>query len=255
MSNEKGHVKTSFKDGLSTITFFHPSHNSLPGYLLAELASTILSEGGKDEVRLILLKSAGDRTFCAGASFDELISIEDFNTGKKFFMGFANVINAIRTCGKIVIGRIQGKAVGGGVGLCSAVDYAIATKYASVRLSELAVGIGPFVVGPAVERKVGTAAFTHMSLNPSEWQTAAWAKQSHLFAEAFDSAEQMDDYIEDFTRRLLSYNPEALAAIKAVSWQGTEHWGELLEERAEISGRLILSEYAKGAINKFKQKA
>jgi methylglutaconyl-CoA hydratase len=255
MSNEKGHVKTSFKDGLSTITFFHPSHNSLPGYLLAELASTILSEGGKDEVRLILLKSAGDRTFCAGASFDELISIEDFNTGKKFFMGFANVINAIRTCGKIVIGRIQGKAVGGGVGLCSAVDYAIATKYASVRLSELAVGIGPFVVGPAVERKVGTAAFTHMSLNPSEWQTAAWAKQSHLFAEAFDSAEQMDDYIEDFTQRLLSYNPEALTAIKAVSWQGTEHWGELLEERAEISGRLILSEYAKGAINKFKQKA
>ena len=245
MSNEKGHVKTDFKNGLSTITFFHPSHNSLPGYLLAELAETILSEGARDDVKLILLKSAGDRTFCAGASFDEL----------KFFMGFANVINAIRTCGKIVIGRIQGKAVGGGVGLCSAVDYAIATKYSSVRLSELAVGIGPFVVGPAVERKVGTSAFTHMSLNPSEWQTAAWAKQSHLFAEAFDSAEQMDAYIEDFTERLLSYNPEALAAIKAVSWQGTEHWNDLLEERAEISGRLILSEYAKGAINKFKQKA
>ena len=252
MTTTLGSVVTDIRNGLGIITFFHPAHNSLPGHLLGELARAIESMGHDPAVKLILLKSRGDRTFCAGASFDELIAIEDFPKGKRFFMGFANVINAIRTCGKIVVGRIQGKAVGGGVGLCSAVDFGIANKYASVRLSELAVGIGPFVVGPAVERKIGTSAFTHMTLNPDEWQTAAWAKDRNLFAEVFDTTEQMDAYLESFTERLLGYNPEALSAIKTISWKGTEHWGTLLEERAEISGNLILSDYAKKAIGKFK---
>jgi methylglutaconyl-CoA hydratase len=254
MNALQGSVEYNVESGLATIVFFHPSHNSLPGYLLKQLADTVTQLGSREDVRIILLKSQGERTFCAGASFDELISIEDFSTGKTFFMGFANVINAIRTCGKIVVGRVQGKAVGGGVGLCSAVDYCIATKYASVRLSELAVGIGPFVVGPAVERKVGTSTFTHMTLNPSEWQTAEWAKQHNLFAEAFDSTEQMDTYIDDFVTKLLSYSPEALSAIKSITWDGTDHWDELLEERAEISGNLILSDYAKKAISRFKAK-
>lgn len=255
MTDQQGHVKHTIERGLATITFYHPSHNSLPGYLLAELANTVTQLGQNENVRIILIKSAGDRTFCAGASFDELISIEDFATGKEFFMGFARVINALRTCGKITIGRIQGKAVGGGVGLCSAVDYAMGTKYSSVRLSELAVGIGPFVVGPAVERKIGQASFAQMTLNPSEWQTASWAKDRGMLAEAFDSTEQLDEYIEVFTQKLLSYNPEALKAIKQVIWSGTEDWDQLLEERAEISGQLILSEYAKNAIGKFKNKA
>lgn len=255
MSSQNGSVNCEKVKGLATITFYHPSHNSLPGNLLAELAATITECGEDSDVQVILLKSAGERTFCAGASFDELISLEDFPTGKEFFMGFARVINALRKCGKITIGRIQGKAVGGGVGLSAAVDYAIATKYASVRLSELAVGIGPFVVGPAVERKVGLSAFSNMTLNPDEWQTAAWAKQNNLFAEAFDSTEQMDEYIEHFIGKLLSYNPQALSAIKEVIWNGCEDWDTLLEKRAEVSGHLILSPYAKNAINKFKSKA
>ena len=253
--NENGYVKTTKDDGLATIEFYHPVHNALPGDLLRELTNSIRAQSDQKDVRAILLKSYGDRTFCAGASFDELMSIEDYDTGKQFFMGFANVINAIRKCDKIVIGRIQGKAVGGGVGLCAAVDYAMATKYASVRLSELAVGIGPFVVGPAVERKIGTAAFTHMSLNPSEWKTAAWAKDNNLFAEVFDTTEQLDEYIKHFVQNIISYNPDAVSNIKKVSWQGTSHWDQLLEQRAEISGELILSDYAKSAIAKFKSKA
>ncbi len=255
MNQDQGFVQHQVENGLATITFYHPSHNSLPGNLLKELASLITKLGSDSAVKVILIKSAGERTFCAGASFDELISIEDFDIGKAFFMGFANVINALRTCGKITIARIQGKAVGGGVGLSAAVDYAIATKYASMRLSELAVGIGPFVVGPAVERKVGLSAFAKLTLSPDEWQTAAWAKQNNLYAEAFDSTEQMDEYISHFTDKLLSYNPDALSAIKSVSWEGCDHWDALLEQRAEVSGRLILSPYAKAAISKFKQKA
>ena len=250
MSNQ-GNVISTYKDQITTIEFFHPAQNSLPGHLLKELVSKIEQAGRDSNTILIILKSTGDRTFCAGASFTELSAITDYETGHDFFMGFANVINTIRKCPKIVIGRVHGKAVGGGVGLAAACDYCMATKYASVRLSELAVGIGPFVIGPAVERKIGLSAFSQMSLNPTEWQTAEWAKQKGLFTEAFESTEQLDAYIEHFTQKLVQMNPEALAQLKKVFWEGTDHWDELLSERAGMSGRLILSDFAKNAIRAF----
>lgn len=251
---EQGAVDCLIEDGLATVTFFHPSHNSLPGKILAKLANTITELGTNDAVKLILLKSAGDRTFCAGASFDELIAISNLEEGKKFFMGFANVINAMRKCPKLIIGRVQGKAVGGGVGVASATDFCVATKFASVKLSELAVGIGPFVVGPAVERKVGLSAMSQMAIDASTWQTADWAKEKGLFTELFDSAEEMDAYLEEYLKKLLSYNPEAMSDLKKVIWQGTEHWDNLLAERAGISGKLVLSEFTKNFIKQFQTK-
>ena len=247
----QGHVLSTYTNHITTITFYHPAQNSLPGYLLAELADKISVAGADPDTILIVLKSEGEKTFCAGASFTELASIEDFPTGKKFFMGFAGVINAIRKCPKIVIGRVHGKAVGGGVGLAAACDYCMASKYASVRLSELAVGIGPFVIGPAVERKVGLSAFSQMALNATEWQTADWAKQKGLFTESFESVQQLDAYIEHFTADLIKKSPEALMMLKKVLWEGTDHWDELLEKRAEMSGQLILSDFAKNAISSF----
>lgn len=253
---EEAYVKSEILgNGIQEIEFFHPSHNSLPSDVLAKLANTINDAGKNEEVKVIILKSGGDRTFCAGASFNELVSIEDFDTGKKFFMGFANVINACRKCPKLIIGRVQGKAVGGGVGVASAVDYCFATKYASVKLSELAVGIGPFVVGPAVERKVGLSAYSQMAINAKEFYTANWALQMGLYAEVFDSAEEMDQAISKLANELASSNPEATAGLKQVFWQGTEHWGELLENRAEMSGRMVLSEYTKNTLAKFAEKA
>ncbi len=250
----EGHIHVENKNKITSIEFFHPAHNSLPGYLLHELKEEILRAGNDDETLLIVLKAAGDRTFCAGASFTELVAIENETQGYHFFMGFANVINAIRTCGKIVIGRVHGKAVGGGVGLASACDYCMATKYASIRLSELAVGIGPFVIGPAVERKVGLSAFSNMALSPDEWQTAAWAKQKGLFTEAFESTEQLDEYLAHFAEKLASMNPEALRLLKKVFWEGTEKWDSLLSERAKMSGELILSDFAKNSISSFLNK-
>ena len=224
----QGHVLSTYTNHITTITFYHPAQNSLPGYLLAELADKISVAGADPDTILIVLKSEGEKTFCAGASFTELASIEDFPTGKKFFMGFAGVINAIRKCPKIVIGRVHGKAVGGGVGLAAACDYCMASKYASVRLSELAVGIGPFVIGPAVERKVGFSAFSQMALNATEWQTADWAKQKGLFTESFESVQQLDAYIDHFTADLIKKSPEALMMLKKVFWECTDHWDELL---------------------------
>ncbi|MBK8885050.1 MAG: enoyl-CoA hydratase/isomerase family protein [Saprospiraceae bacterium] len=241
----QGHVLSTYTNHITTITFYHPAQNSLPGYLLAELADKISVAGADPDTILIVLKSEGEKTFCAGASFTELASIEDFPTG------FAGVINAIRKCPKIVIGRVHGKAVGGGVGLAAACDYCMASKYASVRLSELAVGIGPFVIGPAVERKVGLSAFSQMALNATEWQTADWAKQKGLFTESFESVQQLDAYIEHFTADLIKKSPEALMMLKKVFWEGTDHWDELLEKRAEMSGQLILSDFAKNAISSF----
>lgn len=247
----EGYIKSTTDNKITTIEFFHPAQNSLPSHLLKELASAIDVAGKDESTLLIVLKSAGDRTFCAGASFTELVAIDNDDTGKKFFMGFAHVINSIRKCPKIVIGRVQGKAVGGGVGLASACDYCIASQYASVKLSELAVGIGPFVIGPAVERKIGVSAFSQLALNATEWQTAAWAKSKGLFTEVFDTAEQLDAYLNHFTRHLADKNPSALSLLKKVFWEGTDHWDVLLEKRAEMSGQLILSSFSKNAIQSF----
>ena len=251
---EQGGVNVSIDKNIASIEFHHPLSNSLPGKVLQELANTITEVGNNDAVAVIILKSAGERAFCAGASFDELISIDTLETGKVFFSGFANVINAARKCPKLIIGRVQGKAVGGGVGMASAVDYCMATKFASVKLSELAVGIGPFVVGPAVERKIGTSAMSQLAIDATEWQTAQWAKDKGLYTEIFDSVDEMDSAIEKLSKTLANSNPEAMQMLKTVFWEGTEHWDTLLVERAAMSGKLVLSDFTRNAINKFKKK-
>ena len=248
------YVKSTITEGIGTITFFHPQSNSLPGEILRKLALEIEAMGKNDNAKVIVLQSEGEKAFCAGASFDELISIKDLETGKIFFSGFAGVINAMRKVPKFVIARVQGKAVGGGVGLASAADYTLALSTASVKLSELAVGIGPFVVGPAVERKVGSSAFCQLAINASEWQTAQWAKEKGLYAEIFDEINQLDEAIHQLAHRLSTSNPEAMMLLKKAAWQGTEHWDTLLIERAEMSGKLVLSDFTVNAINKFKTK-
>lgn len=250
-----GSVTQQVEGGIATITFQHPAHNSLPSPLLKALVQEIDQAGQNEEVKVVILKSGGDRTFCAGASFDELIAIQDLDQGKQFFSGFANVINAIRKCPKFVLGRVQGKAVGGGVGLASATDYCFATKYAAIKLSELAIGIGPFVIGPAVERKIGLSAFTQLGINATEWQTAEWAKIKGLFTDVYQTAEAMDEALLALANRLAKSNPEAMSGLKRVFWAGTDHWDELLAERAAMSGKLVLSDFTRNAINAFKEKA
>lgn len=250
----KEYVKINTENGIGTIEFFHPQSNSLPGHILTELANTITKAGEDDNIKVIILKSAGEKAFCAGASFDELVAIDNQENGKKFFSGFANVINAARKCPKFIIGRVQGKAVGGGVGMASATDYCFATKFASVKLSELAIGIGPFVVGPAVERKVGTSAFSAMTINATKWFDADWAREKGLYTEIFDSAEEMDIEVVKLATTLSNSNPEAMEGLKKVLWQGTDHWDTLLMERAVSSGTLVLSDFTRNAINKFKTK-
>jgi methylglutaconyl-CoA hydratase len=246
------YVKEDIQNGISTIEFFHPAHNSLPGDLLAKLAKTITGAGANDEVKVIVLKSGGDRTFCAGASFKELININDAETGRVFFSGFANVINAMRKCPKFIIGRIQGKTVGGGVGVASATDFCMATKFAAIKLSELNVGIGPFVVGPAVERKLGLSGMSQIAIDANSFYDAEWARQKGLYAQVFESTEELDKAVEDFAAQLCSYNPEAMKEMKKVFWKGTEDWDQLLAERAAISGRLVLSDFTKETLKRFK---
>ncbi|MBK9191381.1 MAG: enoyl-CoA hydratase/isomerase family protein [Crocinitomicaceae bacterium] len=251
----QGHVKSEVNEkGIATIEFGHPLSNSLPGKILAQLAKTITDVSAMSKVKVIVLKSAGDKAFCAGASFDELISIKDLKTGKIFFSGFASVINACRKSPKLIIGRVQGKAVGGGVGLASSVDYCFATKGAEVKLSELAVGIGPFVVGPAVQRKVGLSAMSQMTINATEFHSAEWAREKGLYTQLFDTVEEMDKAIDVLANKLAESNPEAMSKLKKIFWEGTENWDSLLKVRAGMSGELVLSEFTVNAINKFKSK-
>ena len=249
---QEPYVKLSIENGVGYIEFFHPEHNSLPGNVLADLAQTITEAGENEAIKVIILKSGGDRTFCAGASFKELININDEATGKVFFSGFANVINAMRKCPKFIIGRVQGKTVGGGVGLASATDYCMATKFASIKLSELNVGIGPFVVGPAVERKLGTSGMSQIAIDANSFYSAEWAKNKGLFTHVYESTEELDETVKVFAENLCNYNIEAMKEMKTMFWKGTENWDTLLAERAAISGRLVLSDFTKETLKRFK---
>ncbi len=249
--NAAGNVTRVSENGVSTISFFHPAQNSLPSGMLSELTSDIHQAGSDPNVRIIVLKSEGERTFCAGASFDELLQIKDKAAGAEFFAGFANLINAIRTSPKIVIARIQGKAVGGGVGLAAAADYCLATEAASIKLSELAIGIGPFVISPAVTRKIGLPAFSQLTIRASDFQSAQWAKEHGLFNEVYPDIPGLDAALEGLTEKLASYHPDALLGLKQILWEGTENWDDLLAERAAISGELVLSEFTQRALRGF----
>ncbi|HKR05229.1 MAG TPA: enoyl-CoA hydratase/isomerase family protein [Bacteroidia bacterium] len=252
--NEQGRVSTEIKNSIAFITFYHPQSNSMPGTLLRELANAITKAGENENAKVIVLQSEGEKTFCAGASFDELVTIHDFETGHYFFSGFASVINAMRKVPKFVIARVQGKAVGGGVGIAAAADYTIAHESASVKLSELAVGIGPFVVGPVVERKIGKAAFMSLTINATAWKDAGWAMNNGLYAEVCSTHEELDKALLALSDRLAKSNPDAMMFLKKIFWEGTEHWDALLSERAAMSGKLVLSDFTKKAIEKFKSK-
>ena len=251
---EQGHVISTIENQIGIIEFGHPLSNSLPGNILNKLALTITELSKNENCKVILLKSAGDRAFCAGASFDELVAIKDLEEGRIFFSGFAKVINACRTSQKIIIARIQGKAVGGGVGIAASADYAFATKHSAVKLSELAIGIGPFVVGPAVQRKIGLSAMSELAIDATQWRSAEWAQNKGLYSSVSESTEIMDEKINELIQKLANSNPDAMRELKEIFWAGTEDWDELLARRAEISGRLVLSEFTRNAIHAFKKK-
>lgn len=246
------YVTLNIKNKVGYIEFYHPNRNSMPSDILLKLKATIDDAGSNEAIHVIVLKSGGDRTFCAGASFNEVMAIQDTEQGKDFFSGFANVINAMRTCPKLIIGRVQGKTVGGGVGLAAATDYCLATKYASIRLSELSIGIGPFVIEPAVTRKIGLAAMSQLTIDAETFFTAEYAKQNGLFADVFETVEALDEAVKELTEKLSNYNPEALQRMKSVFWEGTQHWDTLLTERAEISGALVLSKFTKNTLKRFR---
>ncbi len=248
-----GSLYTSIQNKIATIEFGHPASNSFSSELLQRLTDELKKLNANPEVSILILKSEGERAFCAGASFDELVTISTLEEGRAFFSGFANVINAMRVCEKPIIARIQGKAVGGGVGLAAACDYVLATEAASIKLSEISIGIAPLVIAPAVERKIGKAGLSEMALYPTEWKNAYWAKEKGLFSKVFDSIKDLDKELDVLSNKLASYNPEALKAMKKALWEGTAHWSSLLIERAEQSGRLALSEATKAALSKFKK--
>lgn len=251
-TRSSGSLYTNIQNKVATVEFGHPASNSFPLELLRRLTDEFNKLSIDPAVQVIVLKSEESKVFCAGASFDELSAISTPGEGKEFFMGFANVINTMRKCSKLIVGRVQGKAVGGGVGLAAACDYALAVESASVKLSEFTVGLGPFVIAPAVERRVGVSALADLTLNAHEWKNAYWAKEKGLYANVFDSIKELDKEVEMLTDKLVTYNPDALKEMKKVFWEGTEHWDELLTQRAEVSGKLVLSEFTKNALKSFR---
>lgn len=247
-----GTIYTHIDHYIATVTFSHPKSNSFPSELLQKLVDTFNRLSEDDNVKVIVLQSEGTKAFCAGASFDELLAVNDPASGKTFFSGFANLINSMRKCSKLIIGRVHGKAVGGGVGIAAACDYCFATEASDIKLSELSIGIGPFVIAPALERKMGISAFSTLSLEAKSWKTAYWAEKNGLFNTVFENTRDLDNGIDILTLQLSQYNPEALLEMKKIFWEGTAHWDELLIQRAEITGKLVLSDFTKEALAKLR---
>ncbi|MCP4882280.1 MAG: enoyl-CoA hydratase/isomerase family protein [Flavobacteriales bacterium] len=247
-----GTIFTHIDHNIATVTFSHPKSNSFPSELLQKLVDTFNRLSSDDNVKIIVLQSEGTKAFCAGASFEELLAVDDESSGKAFFSGFANLINSMRKCSKLIIGRIHGKAVGGGVGIAAACDYCLATEASDIKLSELSIGIGPFVIAPALERKMGISALSDLSLNAKSWKTAYWAEKKGLFNTVYENTRDLDNGIDILTQQLSQYTPDALLEMKKIFWEGTEHWDELLIKRAEISGKLVLSDFTKDALSKLR---
>lgn len=248
--NHNGSLYTNTKNNIAYIEFGHPAGNSFTSNLLNRLTNAIAQISQNKEVHVVILKAKGDRAFCAGASFNELLAVTNPQQGKAFFSGFAKVINAMRKCPKPIIARVHGKIVGGGVGLVAACDYVYATEAAALKLSELAIGIGPFVIAPAVERKIGKAALAALAFNPTQWQNAYWAKDNGLYTKVYDTINELDKALDIHSSQLASYNQEALAAMKSILWQNTQHWDTLLLERAQLSGNLVCSPNTKAILKK-----
>ncbi len=248
-----GFVTSEIKNNISEITFGTPKSNSLPGEILEKLAQTILECGKDQNVKAILLQSEGEKSFCAGASFDELLEIEELEKSKIFFGGFAKVLNAMRSCGKLVIVRVQGKTTGGGVGIACAADYCFGTTDSALALTELNLGIGPFVIGPFVERKIGKSAYSAMSID-ADFRSAEWCERHDIYQSVSENIPEMDSKIEKFLEVLSNRSSDALALIKKVSWEGTEHFDQLMPERILMSASLILEDSAKENIGKIKER-
>jgi methylglutaconyl-CoA hydratase len=249
----KGSLYTHIENSIATIEFGHPASNSFPSELLDRLAASLNELSINNNIHVIVLKSEGEKAFCAGASFNELVAISNFEEGKQFFLGFANVINAMKNCSKLIIGRVQGKAVGGGIGLAAACDYCLATEQASIKLSEFTIGIGPFVIEPVVKRKIGLAALSELTIEATSWQSAYWAKEKGLYAKVFKTIKELDVEVANLAHNLSNYNNQALTNMKRILWENTNNWTDLLEKRAEISGKLVLSDFTKKALQKFKK--
>ena len=250
-STSEGEVHVEITEGIGTVRFGHPKGNSLPGALLERLADAISGVGRDDAARVIVVKSIGSGPFCAGASFDELVRIADVEEGERFFSGFSRVILAMIRAPKLVLVRVHGRTAGGGVGIAAAGDYTLAVREASCKLSELAVGIGPFVVGPVIEHRIGRGPFAAMAID-ADWRDAEWCERHGLYARVFEDVGALDAGVDALARTLASSNPAAMSALKRVFWDGTSSWEEMLRVRARMSGELVLSDHTRAAIAKFK---
>ena len=251
--SDSGSVRVDIKAGVGGISFHHPKGNSLPAHLLRRLTRSVDDLGANADIRVLTLSSRGEGAFCAGASFDEILAVKEELDAREYFLGFGRLILAMKRCPKFILTRVQGKAVGGGVGVIAASDYVLAHQEAALKLSEFALGFGPFVIGPAVERKIGLAAFAEASID-TEWRSASWAAERGLYKQVFSTLEELDPAFDSLASRLARASPEATAALKSVFWQDTEDWDELLARRAEISGRLVLSDFTSEAISAFRKR-
>lgn len=247
---DSGTVVYTASPPLAHIEFYHPKGNSLPSRILEELTLAFRRASEEPDLRVITLQSRGDGAFCGGANLDELRAIRDFESGKAYFMRIAELLTAMRDTPGCIIAKVQGPAVGGGVGLIAASDFVCAGQDAPVRLSEVSLGIGPFVIGPAVIRKIGLSAFSTLSLDAGTWYDAHWARSFGLYNRVVESHVELDRVAEQLAGDLAASGPSAVTTLKRELWRGENDWPARLEESAEQSAKLLMTEHTQRLLHR-----
>ncbi|MGB3317038.1 MAG: crotonase/enoyl-CoA hydratase family protein [Albidovulum sp.] len=203
--------------GVTTLTLNRPEkHNALSAAMIAELTEVAGRLGRDPAVRVIVLTGAGD-SFCAGGDLGwmrEQIAA-DGATRAREATKLAMMLNALNTCPKPVIGRVQGNAFGGGVGLASVCDVAIGVNGARFGLTETRLGLIPATIGPYVLARMGEAMARRVFMSARLFG-ADEAVRLGLLARAVD-ADDLDDTIEAEVAPYLACAPGAVAEAKALA--------------------------------------
>ncbi len=246
----EAYVKNYCEGNIGFLEFGNPAGNSLPSPLLKAFKAGLIALEKDSNVRVIVIQSFGDRAFCGGASLAEMKTLQTLEEATAFFMGIADLINTLRSLSKFVIGRVHGKVVGGGVGLVAACDYVLANRTAQIKLSELSIGIGPYVIEPVVSRKIGGTAFAQLSLDAHQWKSATWAEDKGLYNALFETQVELDLAVKTNAERFASYPEKAVKTLRKLHWKETEHWDKLLPKNAAITGELALQEATQNILKK-----
>jgi methylglutaconyl-CoA hydratase len=241
---------------LLTITLTRPEvRNAFNEEVIAELTEAFLTASNRPDIRAVVMAAQGP-AFCAGADLNWIRRMADYSRAENLADAgrLADMLQAIYTCSKPTVARIQGDVYAGGVGLVAACDMAVAVDSAGFCLSEVKLGLVPATISPYVVRAMGARAAQRYCLTAERF-SAAEAHRIGLVHEVVD-ATQLDDKLDELVKALVSASPNAVRNCKALLHEVAERPIEpaLVARTAEAIADIRASEEGREGVQSFLHK-